>query len=66
MFQSLNHVEINLKLRFLIKCDYYILPSLSTAKNAGRCQQPFEKKSILDITKAVEGLVMYNILATID
>ena len=30
-FQSLNHVDINLKLRFLIKSGYYIVPSSSTA-----------------------------------
>ena len=31
MFQSLNHVEINLKPKFdLIKSDYYIVPRPST------------------------------------
>ena len=30
-FQSLNHVDINLKPRFLIKSGYYIVPSPSTA-----------------------------------
>ena len=31
VFQSINHVYINLKLRFLMKRGYYIVPSLSTA-----------------------------------
>ena len=31
MFQSLNHVDVNLKPRFLIKSGYYIVPSPSTA-----------------------------------
>ena len=31
IFQSLNHVDINLKPWFLIKSGYYIVPSLSTA-----------------------------------
>jgi hypothetical protein len=29
--QSLNHVEVNLKLNFSIKSGYYIVPSLFTA-----------------------------------
>ena len=31
IFQSLNHVEVNLKPQFLIKSGYYISPSPSTA-----------------------------------
>ena len=31
MFQSLNHVDVNLKLRFLAKSGHYIVPSPSTA-----------------------------------
>ena len=31
MFQSLNHVDVNLKPRFLNKSGYYIVPSPSTA-----------------------------------
>ena len=31
IFQSLNHVDINLKPHFLIKCGYHIVPSPSTA-----------------------------------
>ena len=31
IFQSLNHVEVNLKPQFLMKSGYYIVPSLSTA-----------------------------------
>ena len=30
-FQSLKHVDFYLKLRFLIRSDYYIVPSPSTA-----------------------------------
>ena len=30
-FQLLNHVDVNLKPRFLINRGYYIVPSLSTA-----------------------------------
>ena len=37
IFQSLNHVDINLKPRFLIKSGYYIVPSPSTAlENSNR------------------------------
>ena len=31
MFQSLNHVDVNLHPGFLIKSGYYIVPSPSTA-----------------------------------
>ena len=31
MFQSLNHLDVNLKPRFLTKSGYYIVPNLSTA-----------------------------------
>ena len=31
IFQLLKHEEVNLKLRFLIKSGYYIVPSPSTA-----------------------------------
>ena len=34
-FQSLNHVDINLKPHFLIKSGYYIVPSPSTALSPG-------------------------------
>jgi hypothetical protein len=34
-FQSLNHVDFYLKLRFLIKSSFYIVPSPSTALPKG-------------------------------
>ena len=40
IFESLNHIEINLKPRFLIKSGYYIVPSPSTA-----LQYPFGMKA---------------------
>ena len=38
-YQSLNHVDVNMKLRFLLKSGYFIVPSASTAL----------KKSITDL-----------------
>ena len=38
ILQSLNHVEINLKLWFLIKSGYYIVPSPSTALDLSKTQ----------------------------
>ena len=65
-FQSLIHVDFNLKLRFLIKSSYYIVPSPSTALPKGI--KPYFKdgpKELWMSTNVENAIAIFQLMKTL-